>query len=145
MPRGGRRTGTPGKSYQNRSDLRAAPSIHQQNVATNQPYGVATQQQNQLKAVPLPSTPPVPSPAPTPSTATGPLPGTLGNLHDPSTRPQEPITAGLPTGAGPGPEALAPAMSTQDAQLLNTLRGAYLAHPNEDLRQLIASMEMAQR
>ena len=32
-------------------------------------------------------------------------PGILPFLH-PSNRPNEPVTAGLPTGAGPGPEAL---------------------------------------
>ena len=32
-------------------------------------------------------------------------PGILPFLH-PTNRPNEPVTAGLPTGAGPGPEAL---------------------------------------
>lgn len=36
----------------------------------------------------------------------GPLPGELPGLLDPSGRPDEPITAGLGLGAGPGAEAL---------------------------------------
>ena len=56
MPRGGARTGTPGKKYSNRVDLnRPAPG---------QQYGKGAQQQAALKAVPMQPTPPVPSPAP---------------------------------------------------------------------------------
>ena len=35
-----------------------------------------------------------------------PLPGAVTPLDAPSARPNEPITAGLPVGGGPGPEAV---------------------------------------
>jgi hypothetical protein len=34
------------------------------------------------------------------------MPGGAGDLHRPTERPGEPVTAGAPIGAGPGPEAL---------------------------------------
>lgn len=63
--------------------------------------------------------PPAPAQAPTPALSlqeilqraqSAPSPG-MGSLFAPSTRPDEPITAGLSTGPGPGPEALGPALS----------------------------------
>ncbi len=35
-----------------------------------------------------------------------PAPGSLGNFLGPTQRPGEPVTAGIPLGPGPGPEAL---------------------------------------
>lgn len=46
MPRGGRRTGTPGRSYSNRTDLTTA-------VAPSQHYGDRAQREAQQQAVPL--------------------------------------------------------------------------------------------
>lgn len=106
----------------NRSDL-AVPNVQ----APAQQYGERQQQQAAQQAVPIARPPGTPSTAPatpTPGSAapptpppTGPSggaqgglppvsgPGILPFLH-PSNRPNEPVTAGLPTGAGPGPEAL---------------------------------------
>ena len=92
----------------NRSDL-AVPNVQ----APAQVYGERQQQQAAQRAVPI-AAPPVPAPAgatPTPAPGgTGGLPpvsgpGILPFLHE-SNRPNEPVTAGLPTGPGPGPEAL---------------------------------------
>lgn len=118
MPRGrgGARQGTPGTAYPNRSDLQATEPVE---VAPAKEYGERQQQQAAQRALPIapsptaqpPASPPAPQAPPQPPQA-GMAPGAvhmLGNdlpwLH-PSERPNEPVTAGLPTGAGPGPEAL---------------------------------------
>jgi hypothetical protein len=137
---GGRRRGQPGKKYPNRSDLRA------QKVATtpNQPYGQATQQAAAQKAMPLPQA------AGSGSPSTSALAGMVGGggpqpvvpLTDPSARPNEPVTAGLPNSPGAGPDALGlPQQASPDDDILATLQGLYQAFPNSDLGRLIASMD----
>ena len=103
----------------NRTDL-AVPNVE----APAQVYGERQAQQAAQRAVPVAAPPsgPTPSPAPggaAPTPPPGPPtggpppaglppvsgPGILPFLH-PTNRPNEPLTAGLPTGAGPGPEAL---------------------------------------
>lgn len=147
--RGGKRNGAPGQAYPNRSDLSGAPQISRPTVATGQPYGQASAQQAALRQVPLAGNPPAQSGA-SPSMAgqsTGPpavLPGQLGPLHGATQRPNEPLTAGLPTGPGPGPEALNLPSQQQPAdgtdQLASTLRGLYQAFPTKDLARLIAQL-----
>lgn len=87
MPRarGGKRQGTPGKAYSNRTDL-----------ASDMNMGAGSPAAGGLVAPSQEAGPPPMSvyPEDTPS------------LMDPTTRPQEPITAGLPMGAGPGMEAM---------------------------------------
>ena len=103
----------------------------------NQTYGEAAQQQAAQRAVPMaPSAAPAPSQMPAPPGAQdqhaaanqpqgqvypGELPWT-----GPTQRPNEPVTAGLPTGPGPGPEALTGVGAAgfghaSTAQLLNSL------------------------
>lgn len=81
MPRarGGKRQGTPGKGYANRTDLNVQ---YDQSKPTAAAGGME---------------------APAPVT-TGPLPDQLPSLSTPTMYPDEPITAGLPIGAGPGPQ-----------------------------------------
>lgn len=113
------RNGTPGTAYPNRSDLGDQPNLPAR-VATDQTYGKAQSQLDAQKTIPMrrpsvplptqpqsapgaapPSTPgAAPTPAPPPVT-----PGSLGDLHRPTERPFEPVTAGAPIGPGPGPEA----------------------------------------
>lgn len=129
--RGGRRQGTPGKSYSNRVDLQSHQPVR---TAPGQAYGVATQQAQAQQAMPLPggaanagpSTPPPPGPlGGMPPLGTGPLPGSLGPLHAPTGRPNEPVTHGLPTGPGAGPEILQPPNPlVKAAAVLNNLGGA---------------------
>lgn len=134
MPRGGRRSAKPGASYTNRSDLATQPV----RTAPGQTYGVATQQANAQRAVPLPASPPVSaSPAPTVAPAAPPEPGML---HAPTTRLNEPVTAGLPIGAGPGTEALG-VLGANDDQVIANLYRAYQLAPNEGLRALIEQIE----
>ncbi len=81
MPRGGKRQGTPGKAYSNRTDLGIDYNMAQS--ATPAAGGV---------------TPP----------RLAVYPEDIPNLTDPTARPDEPITAGLPIGAGPGPQNMDP-------------------------------------
>lgn len=133
---GGPRVGTPGTAYSNRSDLRGTQGIK---TATGQPYGAAQDQAAAQKAIPLPQQPGPPPGGVSSSTAPpgsgGPSiqPGGLGELHAPTNRPNEPLTAGLPTGAGPGPEAL----NTAQDPTLAFLRGVYAKYPSPDLLTLI--------
>lgn len=135
--RGGRRQGTPGVAYNNRTDLnqpvRVAPSTQ---------YGNATAQQAAQRAVPLPAqgSPPAATgggspPGPPPVT-----PGSLGPLNGPTARPSEPLTAGLPSGAGPGPEALGMAAPGTDPTIA-TLKGILARYPNPDLQALVLEAE----
>jgi hypothetical protein len=96
MPRGGRRSGTPGKTYPNRTDMHK-PEFK------GQPQGAA-KAQAEVQASGSPGSAPGPS-AP-PAAPPGPAAGSLGAFNRPSDRPEEPITAGLSTGPGPGPDAL---------------------------------------
>lgn len=128
--RGGRRSGTPGKAYANRSDLTgkatAAPT-----------YGDKAAAQASLQAVPMASgasgggAPPVVPTGPPP-----PVPGALP-FNRPSDRPNEPLTAGLPIGAGPGPGVMAPAVDP----VIETLRAAARTSPNPAVFDLLEFME----
>jgi hypothetical protein len=123
MPRakqGGIRQGQPGGQYPNRADLRAPGN----ETVKGQPYGQAAAQQAAQRVIPLtpPSgpgaAPPGPggpsagpsgpgmAPAVSSSPQQGKAPGSLGPLTGPTQRPGEPLTAGLPVGPGPGPEAI---------------------------------------
>lgn len=122
VSRGGRRAGQPGKSYSNRTDLNVdrAPTAPP-NLA---PSPAQPQQAAQVAQVP--------------TSAGVPQPGSLGTFA-PSQRPNEPITHGLPTGPGGGPEVLTrPGVLRPGADLLSQLRAIYLASPTEPLRELIA-------
>lgn len=87
MPRGGKRQGTPGRGYSNRTDLGVTPDMSQNTAASG---GMTAPQ------------------APVSDGQTGPTrsPDDTPMLSDPTMRPQEPITAGMAMGAGPGPEVL---------------------------------------
>lgn len=101
---GGARTGAPGTSYPNRTDLNGPQPIR---TAPGQPYGSAKQQEQAQQAVPLPGGGGHPSPTGGAPGAAGPMPGDLTPLSAPSLRPDEPITAGVDIGPGPGSDALA--------------------------------------
>jgi len=86
MPRGGKREGTPGKGYSNRTDLQ----MDYDNENTSAASGG---QKAQAQAQPAPGQM---------------FPEDTPMLLDPTNRPDEPITSGLSTGAGRGPEVLDP-------------------------------------
>lgn len=122
---GGARTGTPGVAYSNRSDLNR-PGV-------GQTYGTASAQQSAMSAVPI-SAPSagVPMPAQAPAV---PQPGSGGPFNRPSERPGEPVTAGLPLGPGPGPEALG--TDLRDTPAVAELRALYAMFPDPDLADLL--------
>lgn len=106
--RGGRRQGTPGKGYSNRTDL-AMNRAPQQGMETAATGGSGM--------------------PPQPSFVT---PDQVPRLDDPSARPDEPLTHGLSLGAGAGPEALGP-MPVNPA--VQTIAAAYNANPTPELRR----------
>lgn len=137
MPHGGRRRGTPGKAYANRSDLRGGNPLPV-TVPTGQPYGAAKALEDQQRALPV-SAPSGPPRVATASTATaGAGPGSFGDPLRATERPNEPLSAGLPWGPGPGPEALNPGLGDPTA---DELRAIYARFPTEALREAIEELE----
>lgn len=124
---GGARVGTKGKLYPQRSDLAAAPVT----TVPGQTYGQGVAQQRAQAAVPMAGQAVAPPPAPARPSMT---PDDVPNLADPTGRPDEPPTAGLPFGPGAGP------VDAQDG-VLGQLRALYLAYPTEDLREILEDME----
>lgn len=105
--RGGRRQGTPGVSYANRTDL---------NVQRAPQTGTQTAAAGGFEA---------------PAFTT---PDQVPKLDDPSARPTEPLTTGLDAGPGDGPSALGYAPPAQSVQ---SLQAAYLAFPTPELRRAL--------
>jgi hypothetical protein len=119
MPRRSRPpAGTSVGATGNRSDRTQAPA-----APTGMGYGAHKETIQAQQAIPLPAAPP---PAGAPPAPGGPAPGPGGNdrlaqalalakampapnggLAGPTSRPNEPVTSGLPSGPGAGPEALA--------------------------------------
>lgn len=142
MPRGGPRQGAPGQAYANRTDMQAVK------VATGQPYGVAKQQAESQKVVPLAGrTSPGPSASPAAAPARqakppGPHPGQITPLDAPTMRPGEPVTAGLSVGAGPGVEANPFSNVGSDDDAVLAIRAAYAAYPSEALRAMLERVDL---
>ncbi len=84
MPRGGKRKGTPGKGYSNRTDLQMTYDNADQSAASG---GMEAPRQPQRAAMYPEDTP---------------------MLTDPTQRPSEPIASGLPVGPGRGAEGMDP-------------------------------------
>jgi hypothetical protein len=103
MPRGGKRQGTPGKGYSNRTDLM---NNYDQQSASPAAGGVEATR----------------APMQTPDDTPG--------LSDPTQFPDEPITAGLPIGAGPGPQRDTRVQETQELRRFLPLIGLYLDNPD---------------
>lgn len=136
MARGGKRTGTPGTAYKQRTDL------HQPiTAASGGPYGQMKQLEDAQRVIPLPSQPASPPPAPSTPGGGVAIPGQLG-FTDPTQRPNEPVTAGLPVGPGPGPEALnLPDQSATTAAQLRTMYANVPAAQNNDFLRLLELAE----
>lgn len=145
MPRGGKRNGKAGAAYSNRTDLNGSPQAIK--AAPGQAYGVAQQQREAQSVIPVAGTPMTPAPGAaaaggSPAAAappSGPMPGEVASLLAPTSRPGEPVTAGLPIGAGAGPEALNGAMDSNG--IVIQLQAIYSRYPTEQIRQLL---ELAQ-
>lgn len=144
MPRSKGQSYNPGAQPSGNGGGRPPSTQQPVRVPTNQPYGQAKKLRAAQQAVPLPATPPPPRPTRAQrydramelaQAAPG---GEDARLAAPTRRPNEPVTAGLPFGAGPGPEAIpqiTPNVGVDDLGLF--LRELYRAQPSEDIRQLI--------
>jgi hypothetical protein len=108
MPRkrGGAREGTPGKGYSNRTDL---GQNYDQSMNTAASGGMAAT---------APPPPPMQTPDDTP------------NLDAPTQYPGEPITAGLPIGAGAGPQRDTRQQETQQLKRFLPLIELYVDRPD---------------
>ena len=116
--KGGNVQGKVGTAYGNRSDLNKQEPI---TTAPGQEYGKRSQQQAAQRSVPM-APPPQAGPAPAAGAPSAPTPSAeppapiinglgkgnagLGLWTHPTERPDEPITAGMASGPGPGPEVL---------------------------------------
>lgn len=120
MARGGSRQGRQGVGYSNRTDLmlNRAPASPSQTPASG----------------PVPA-PPSGGPGAGPPQRTYLQPEDVPRLDDPSGRPTEPVTAGLMTGRGAGPEALG---VTPGNPLMKELEAAYMLNPTDALARVIA-------
>lgn len=111
-------------AHPQRTDLNT-PKPLPPTAVPGQPYGEAGKQlaaQTAVPMSPLPVAPAAPAQA-VPQQPMGPAPGELPGLLDPSGRPDEPLTHGLPFGPGAGPEIFAPPPSPvlKGLALLNVL------------------------
>lgn len=106
MPRGqgGKRQGTPGKGYSNRTDLM---NSYDQAKPTAASGG--------MEAPPM---------------TTGPLPDQLPSLSTPTQYADEPITAGLTRGPGPGPVRDTRRQETQNLQRYLPMIEPYINRPD---------------
>lgn len=127
VARGGRRRSAPGNPNPNRTDANRALPVQ---TAPSEQFGERAEQRRSQQAVPL---------AP-PEAGQGPPPGAAGPFTRPTERPQEPITAGSPMGAGPGPEAIPLPDPSQDVSA--RLRALYMAHPTTELAELLEEMDL---
>ena len=120
MARGGARQGTPGVGYSNRTDLMAnrAP---QQGTATAAAGGQSA-----------PAAPPT-------------VPADLvPDLNSPTARPDEPLTAGVDVGAGPG-SGCTPMPPTAQDPTRAALEAMMLVAPGPEIRAMLARLDMQGR
>lgn len=150
MPRGGRQIGGEGAKGQ-RTDMALKQPIQ---LTSPTVYGQQQAQLESLQNAPLPTQAGLPGAAggqggaqsgASPASASAPpppaspppaaLPGQLSFLG-PTTRPGEAVTSGLPSGAGPGPEAIGLGATPQ--LLSQRLTAMSQTHPSADLASLAA-------
>lgn len=117
MPRGGRRSGRDGKAYGNRTDLNVVRS----QTVPGQQYGQAAAQMRSMSAVPM-GTPTAPSPAGGMGAAPAAPPPPSLAFDRPTEYPDRPITNGLSTGPGAGPEILGLQENAPDPDLIEMVK-----------------------
>lgn len=115
MPRGGKRQGTQGKGYSNRTDLAVDYAPGGDPAA-----GGVTAPMEQRPVM-------------------GPAIGAdeVPNLGDPTMRPDEPVTTGLSVGAGLGPAAMGPMPPSPMDPMRQILQAMMLVSPNPDVQRLL--------
>lgn len=121
-----------------RIDLDKARKIQRQAKIQNAPggaYGQRAELTELASGAPMPQGPQsaaVPQMAPRQPISSIPSVG----IFEPTQRPNEPITAGLPVGEGPGPEVLQTPVTAPD-QLAVLARAMFAANPTPQLRRLV--------
>lgn len=140
MARGGRRNGQAGKAYPNRTDLNKRLPVQ---APPSSQYGERTRLEQAQQAVPMGGNPNPPPPPQGAVGSGGPGPGPLvqagglGPFDRPSANPNEPVTAGVPSGPGPGPEILnRPGAITSDPLTLQ-LRALAQVYPIPEILELL--------
>jgi hypothetical protein len=104
-----------------------------------QTYGEATAQERRVQAVPTDRSP---TEQAAQQVARRPVPAAPGSLTAPSSRPNEPITAGAPFGAGPSPMELGmPTEEQTDDDALREIRAIYMRYPSQELADIIQFYE----
>lgn len=118
MPRGGKRQGTQGNAYSNRTDL----------ISNYGPKGDPASGNIQPPAQQAPTMPAI-------------TPDDVPNLSDPTMRPAEPVTAGLPVGPGSGPESLGPMPPSPMDPVRQVIQAMMLVAPNPDLIRVLNRLD----
>lgn len=119
-----------------RTDLDRAKKIQRQakiQNATGGTYGQRAELMDIASGAPMPQTAAVPQ-AQAPARPMSNIPSV--GIFEPTQRPDEPITAGLPVGEGPGPEVLQTPVTAPD-QLAVLARAMFAANPTPQLRRLV--------
>lgn len=119
MPRGGKRQGTQGKAYANRTDLAVnyAPGGNPASGGMDAPA-----QQRQF-------VPPIVGADQVP------------NIGDPTQRPSEAVTAGLKVGPGPGTEAMPPMPPKPTDPIRQVIQAMMMVTPNPDLVRILNRLD----
>jgi len=133
--RGGPRVGIPGNPHPNRTDQNL-PAI----APTGGTYGTGAAALQSQQAQPLPNMG-ARSAGGDVNAGMPVAPGEVPGLGDPTARPDEPVTAGLASGPGPGPEALPMASNAMAPEELSIVRGLYKKYRHDSIRQLLEFME----
>lgn len=120
-----RQPGATGGAYQNRTDLTQPVAL-----PTGLPYGERQQLEQAQEGAPLPQVVSAQTQDPAVAAAAAHTFQPVG-LGNPTQRPHEPITAGLPSGPGPGPEVLRQPSTTTD-----TLKKLALQTGNTEIQAL---------
>jgi hypothetical protein len=121
------------------SDVQAGTNRVAVQAATGQTYGKATEQMNAQRAVPMGA-------SPTETQVQRPMPGAVVDFAGKSQRPLEPVTAGAPFGAGPGPAVMGQPITSAPAQgsrqdLIERVRAIASTYPNPNLFSLMRVLE----
>lgn len=118
MPRGGAREGTPGKGYSNRTDLTSNYDNAGQSAAGGGLEPPSAQpSQSMIYADQVP------------------------NLSDPTSRPDEPVTAGINLGPGGGNEVMPPMPPPRVDPVRQILQSMIMTNSNPDLVRLLNRLD----
>lgn len=118
MPRGGKRQGTQGKGYSNRTDL-AVDYAAGGNPASG---GMSAPREQQPLMGPMIA------------------PNEVPNIFDPGDL-NEPVTTGLAVGPGAGPEALGPLPPSPTDPIRQAVQAMMLVAPNPDLIRVLNRLD----